>query len=115
MFPHAFLHRLCLSFFPPSPDVLTLMHMTYSLPMVLRLGDAVVMQEYEGWLGLVREPPCLPGGAGEVGQLAGEDPTCASGAQIVLPDDCCPKASSLGCVGAESGLHVGEDILDLLR
>lgn len=58
-----------LGFFPP--DVLTLMHRSCSLTVVLRLGDAFVM-----W-GLL----CLSGGAEEAGELGREEPTPrASGA-----------------------------------
>lgn len=78
------------------------MHGSRSLTVVLGLGDAFVP----------RGPLCLSGGAEEAGELGREEPTpCASGAA----DDYCPKASSLGSVGAKSGLRVAEDILDLFR
>lgn len=38
-----------------------------------------------------------------------KETTHASRAQVLLPDDCCPKASSLGCVGewTSCGRHSG--------
>lgn len=73
------------------------------------------MKEFEGWLG-----PCveaaLPVGRCRGSRVAGREETRrASRAQILLPDDYCPKASSLACVVHESGLRVAEDVLDPLR
>ncbi|KAL2307208.1 hypothetical protein Nmel_000158 [Mimus melanotis] len=95
----ALLH-FCISFFPP--DVLTSMHESYSLTVVLRLGDAFVTGGcFASW-----EVPKKQGSWEERSQHH---------VHLGQPDDYCPKASSWGCVGAKSGLHVGEDILDLFR
>lgn len=61
------LYIVSLSCFPPSPDVLTLMHMIHSLTMALRLRDAFLMEDFEGWLGLHVGSPCLSEVLGEAG------------------------------------------------
>lgn len=81
---------------------MTSLHRSCSLTGVLRLGDAFVT----GGRFASREVLRKQGSWEERSQHH---------VHLGQPDDYCPKASSLGCVGAKSGLHVGEDILDLLR
>lgn len=71
MFLQAFL-----SFFSPSPDVLTLMHVTCFLTVGLRLGDAFVMKEFEGWLGPCGGCPACREVPGKQGSWKRGDKAC---------------------------------------
>lgn len=78
------------------------MHWARSLTVVLRLGDAFVM-----W-------GCFASRE-ELRKQGSWEERSQHHVHLGEPHEYCPKAPSLGCVGAKSGLHVGEDILDLFR